>query len=64
MKIEKNMTTDSHNKGSIGFEEEHNRRKVKKEDAKANGKRISQEERDKDIAELREQLNVLRMIIE
>ena len=44
------MTTDSH---SIGFEENHNRRKEKKEDAKANGKRMNQEEIGKDIVELK-----------
>ena len=39
MKIEKKkMATDSHSRGS---EEDHNRRKMKKEDAKANGKRMS-----------------------
>ena len=47
MKIEKEkMTTDSH---SRGFEEDHNRRKVKEEDAKENGKRMSQEEIDKEM---------------
>ena len=39
MKIEKKkMATDIHSKGS---EEDHNRRKMKKEDAKASGKRMS-----------------------
>lgn len=37
---------------------------MKKEDAKENGKRMSQEEIDKEIAELKEQLKVLRMILE
>ena len=37
---------------------------MKKGDAKVNGKRMSQEERDKEIAELKEQLNVLRTILE
>ena len=55
------MTTDSHSKGS---EEDHSRRKVKKEDAKANGKRMSQEEFDKEIAEMKEQLDALMMILE
>ena len=55
------MTTNSHSRGS---EENHNRRKVKKEDTKANGKRTSQEEIDKEIVEMKEQLNVLRMIHE
>ena len=62
MKIEKEkMTTDSHSRGS---EENHNRRKVNKEDTKANGKRISQEEFDKEIAKLKEQLDALRRILE
>ena len=55
------MTNDSHSRGS---EEDHNRRKVKKENAKENGKRMSQEELDKEIAEMKEQLNVLMMILE
>lgn len=40
MKIEmqEKMTTDSH---SGGFEEDHRKRKMKKEDAKRNGKRMS-----------------------
>jgi len=37
---------------------------VKKENAKENGKRMSQEELDKEIAEMKEQLNVLMMILE
>lgn len=41
MKTEKEMTTDSHNRDNRIFYEDHNRRKVKKEDAKANGKRMS-----------------------
>ena len=61
MKIKEKMTTDSHNKGS---EEDHNKRKMKKENAKTNGKRMSQEEIDKEMAEIKEQLNVLRMILE
>lgn len=64
MKIKKEMTTDSHNRGNRGSEEDHNRRKVKKEDAKENGKRMRQKERDKEITELQEKLNVLRMILE
>jgi hypothetical protein len=60
-KEEKKMTTDSHSRGS---ERSHNRRNMKKEDAKANGKRMSQEEIDKEIAELKEQLNALRRILE
>lgn len=62
MKIEKKkMATDSHSRGS---EEDPNRRKMKKEDAKANGKRMSQEKIDKEIAELKEQLDALRRILE
>ena len=62
MKIEKErVTTDSH---SRLYEENHSRRKVKKQNAKANGKRMSQEELDKQITEMREQLNVLRRILE
>ena len=64
MKIKKKMTTDNHNRDNRGSEEDHNRRKVKKENAKANGKRMSQEECDKKIAELKEQLNVLRILLE
>jgi len=45
--MEEKMTTDSHNRGS---KEDHSRRKVKKEDAKANDKRMSQEEFGKEIA--------------
>lgn len=55
------MTTNSHRSGS---EEDHNRRKVKKEDAKENGKRMSQEEFDKEIAQMKEQLDALRRILE
>ena len=50
-KEEKKMATDSHSKG---LERSHNRRKMKKEDAKANGKRMSQEEIEKEITELKE----------
>ena len=61
-KIEKKkMATDSHSRGS---EEDHNRRKMKKEDAKANGKRMSQEEIDKEVAELKEQIDALMRILE
>lgn len=52
---------DSH---SRGFEEDHNRIKMKKENAKTNGKRMSQEEIDKEIVELKEQLDVLMRILE
>ena len=50
MKIEKNMTTENHNRDNIGSEEDHNKRKVKKENDEVNGKRMSQEEIDKGIA--------------
>ena len=55
------MATDSHSRGS---EEDDNRRKMKKENAKTNGKRMSQEEIDKEIAEMKEQLDVLMRILE
>ena len=42
MKIEKKMATDSHNRGS---ERNHNKR-YEKDDAKADGKRLSQEKID------------------
>ena len=48
--MEKKMATNCHSRGS---EEDHNRRKMKKEDAKANGKRMSQEKIDKEIVELK-----------
>jgi len=38
IEMEEEMTIDSHSRGS---EEDHNRRKMKKEDAKRNGKRMS-----------------------
>ena len=47
MKIEKEMTNDSHSKGS---EEYHSRRKVKKEDANENSKRMSLEEKGSEVA--------------
>ena len=59
-KEEKKMTTDSHSRGS----ERSHSRGYKKEDAKANGKRMSQEEIDKEDAELKEQLNALRRMFE
>ena len=64
MKIENKMTIDSHNRDSRGSEDDHSRRKVKKENAKENGKRMSQEEIDKEIAEMKEQLDALRRILE
>lgn len=54
------MTTDSHSRGS---ERSHSRRYEKK-NAKADGKRLSQEEIDKETVELKEKLNVLRRILE
>ena len=54
MNIEKEMTTDSYNRDNRGFEEDHCRRKVKKEDAKGNGKRMSQEDLGKEILGLKE----------
>jgi len=61
VRMEKNMTIDSHSGGS---EEYHSRRKVKKENTKANGKRMSQAEFDKDMAAIREEHNVLTMLLE
>ena len=61
IEMEKEMTTDSHSGGS---EEDHSRKKVKKENAKENDKRMSQEEIDKEITEMKEQINVLMMILE
>jgi len=57
---EKNMTTDSHSRGSA---RSHNRG-YKKEDAKANDKSMSQEAIDKEITELKEQLDALRRTLE
>lgn len=59
--MEKNMTTNSHSRGS---EEDNSERKVKKENAKENYKRMSQEEIDKETDEMKEQINILRMILE
>jgi len=64
MKTKKKMTTDTHSRNNKGSKENHSRRKMKKEDAKVNGKRMSKEELDNEIAEIKEQLNVLRMILE
>ncbi len=58
---EKKINNDSHSRGS---ERSHNRRNMKKEDAKENGKRMSQEELDKEIVEIKEQLDALRRILE
>jgi len=55
------MATDSYSRGS---EEDHNIRNMKKENAKANGKKMIQEEIDREIAELKEQLDALRRILE
>ena len=55
------MTTDSH---SRGLERSHSRRKMRKEDVKEDGKRLSQEEIDKEIAKLKEKLGALRRILE
>ena len=63
--MENNMTTDSHRGDSRGSQTNHNRRK-EKEDAKANGirKQLTNEEYDKELAEIREQFNKLKMMIE
>ncbi len=60
IEMEEKMTIDSH---SRCFEEDHSIIKVKKEDAKDNDKRMNQEEFDKEIAELKEQLDVLMRIL-
>ena len=59
-KEEKKMTIDSHNRGS---ERRHNKRYEKK-NAKADGKRLSQEEINKELAEIRKELDVLTMQLE
>jgi len=59
-KEEKKMTTDSHSRCS----EKSHSRGHKKEDAKENGKKMSQEEIDKEVVELKEQLNALRKMFE
>ena len=62
MKLEeKKMTTDSRRKGS---KRSHSRRKMRKEDAKANGQRMIQEEIDKEIGALNEQVDALKRILE
>ena len=55
MKIETNMTTEGHCRGS---EEDHSKRK-EKEDAKANGMRMSQEKIDRERAEINFHLELL-----
>ena len=59
-KEEKKMTTDRHSRGS----ERSHSRGYKKEDAKANGMRISQEKINKEVVELKEKLNALRRMLE
>ena len=65
MKIEMKgkMTIDSH---SRGFERYHNRMMVKKEDAKTNGiqRQLRKEEYERELAEITEQFNKLKMMIE
>ena len=58
------MTANSHRRDSKGFERDHNRKK-EKEGAKANGirKQLTDEEYDKELAEIREQFNKLKMMI-
>lgn len=58
MKIEEKMTTDSHSKG---YEEYHNKRKVKKDDSKANGiqRQLSEEEYEREKAEIAVHLELL-----
>ena len=59
------MTTDSHRGDNRGSKRDHNRRKDK-EDAKENGIRqqLTDEEYEKELAEIREQFNKLKMMIE
>ena len=57
---EKKINTDSHVKG---LERSHSRRYEKK-NAKVDGKRLSQEEIDKELAEIRKELDVLTMQLE
>ena len=68
MKIEMKgkMTTDSHRRGIRDFERDHNTMKVKKEDAKTNGiqRQLRKEEYERELAELREKFNNLKMMIE
>lgn len=63
MKMGKKMTTNSHNKGS---EKDHSRRKVKKEDAKANGiwKQLIDEEYERQKAEIIIHLEVLMELLQ
>ena len=60
MKEEKKMITDSHIKGS---KRSHNRRYEKK-NSKEDGKRLRQEEIDKELAKIRKELDVLTMRLE
>ena len=64
IEMENTMTTDSHRRDSIGSERDHNRRK-EKEYAKANGirKQLIDEEYDKHLAEIREKINKLKLMI-
>ena len=60
MKIEKKMTTEGHCRGS---EEDHNRGN-EKEDAKSNGMRMSQEQIDKERAEINFPLELLMEVLQ
>ena len=62
--MEEKMATDSHNIDCRGFEGGHNKRV--KEDAKENGmrKKFTDAEYEKEVVELREQFNKLKMMIE
>ena len=62
--MEKDTTTDSHRRDNRGSKRDHNRRK-KKEDAKENGirKQLTDEEYEKELVEIREQFNKLKMMI-
>ena len=59
------MNTDSHRRGSRGSKRDHIRRK-EKEDAKKNGIRqqLADAEYDKELAEIREKFNKLKLMIQ
>ena len=59
-KEEKKMTTDSHSRGS----ERSHSRGYEKHNAKVDGKRLSQEEIDNELAEMGKEVHVLTMRLE
>ena len=56
IEMEKKMTTDSHSRNGRCSERDHNRMKVKKEDAKTNGiqRQLRKEEYERELVEIRE----------